>query len=97
MASLKIGVDINGHDASCSRSQPTNPRLRSLALLKCGAPMVALGCLRLHPGSCPGWRTGSPAGLAAAQPSTNALLAELAQRVEACAPEPADTELPIPF
>jgi len=49
------------------------------------------------PGSCPGWRTGSPAGLTAAQPSTNALLAELAQRVEACAPEPADTELPIPF
>ena len=63
MASLKMGVDINAHDASCCRSQPTNPRLRSLALLKCGAPMVALGCLRLHPRVLPcTWRTGSPTG-----------------------------------
>ena len=79
MANLKIGVDINAHDASCCRSQPTNPRLRSLALLKCGATMVAFGCLRLHPRVLPcTWGTGSPAGLAAAQPSTDALLAELA-------------------
>ena len=43
--------------------------------------MVALGCLRLHPRVLPcTWRTGPPAGLAAAQPSTNALLAELAGR-----------------
>ena len=63
MASLKIGVDINAHDASCCRSQPTNPRLRSLALLKFGAPMVALGCLRLHPRVLPcTWKAGSPAG-----------------------------------
>jgi hypothetical protein len=41
--------------------------------------MVAFGCLRLHPRVLPcTWGTGSPAGLAAAQPSTDALLPELA-------------------
>jgi len=79
MASLRIGVDISARDPSCYQTQPTNPRLRSLALLKCGAPMVAFGCLRLHPRVLPcTWRTGSPAGLAATQPSTNVLLAKLA-------------------
>jgi hypothetical protein len=65
MASLNIGVDIRDHDASCCRSQLTNPRLRSLALVKWGAPRIAFGYLPLHPRvlACT-WRTGSPAGLA---------------------------------